>query len=223
MTAEMTLFMFPGACSRVTMSALEEAGLDYEDRMVNLRSNEQKSPSYLSLNPKGKVPALRVGERTMTENAAILWFLHRQNPAANMLPRSESPIEDNQGLIDLVWCSGTLHPIVRQIRNPMRWTKGDTSGVREDGMDKFAHECETFQGRLSGGRWWYGSAWSIVDVYIYWLYSTAEKGSFALSAYPELAEHAARVRARPSFRRGLQREEAAVARHKAELPSDFQL
>ena len=148
---DLILFMFPGACSRVTMSALEEVGLDYEERMVNLRSGEQKSSAYLSLNPKGKVPALRMGERIITENSAIIWSLHLEHPNANLLPRDHDPVAYDQGLIDLIWCSGTMHPIVRQIRNPMRLTKGDTSGVRADGLEKFAHECEALGDRLSGG------------------------------------------------------------------------
>ena len=220
---DLILFMFPGACSRVTMSALEEVGLDYEERMVNLRAGEQKSSAYLSLNPKGKVPALRMGERIMTENSAIIWSLHLGHPNASLLPRDHDSVANDQGLVDLIWCSGTMHPIVRQIRNPMRLTKSDTSGVRADGLEKFAHECQVLGDRLSGGRWWYGSTFSIIDVYLYWLYSTAQKGGFPLSDYSKVINHAARVRVRPSVQRALQREEAVVARHKADLPHDFAL
>jgi glutathione S-transferase len=41
--SNITLYMYPGACSRVTMTALEEIGLDYEDRTVNLDTGIQKS------------------------------------------------------------------------------------------------------------------------------------------------------------------------------------
>jgi len=219
--AGMLLFMFPGACSRVTMSALEEAGLSYEQRMVNLRSLQQKSPEFLATNPKGKVPALRIGDAIMTENAAILSFLDRQHPAARLLPHSDDPLTDTQGLVDLIWCTGTLHPIVRQMRAPQRMTTGDPAGVVADGMDKFTYECGRLADRLSGGRWWYGADWSIVDVYLYWLYSTAEKGGFPLHQYAVCQEHAERVRARPSFQKALKREEAAVEQHRADLPPDF--
>ena len=145
----------------------------------------------------------------MTENAAILAFLDRQHPQAGLLPHGNDPVIDNQGLIDLVWCSGTLHPMVRQVRAPFKWTKGDPGGVKADGIEKFAVECEKIAKRVDG-QWWYGKSWSIIDVYVYWAYSTAEKGGFPLQDYPALLDHAARVRARPSFQRALSREKAAA-------------
>ena len=81
-----TLYHFPGACSRVTMQALEEIGLSYDDVGVNMRTNGQKAPDYLAVNPKGKVPAIGFDGHIMTENAAILWFLHSQHPDAALLP-----------------------------------------------------------------------------------------------------------------------------------------
>ena len=39
---KLAIYMYPTACSRVTMTALEEIGLDYEVRPVNLLANEQK-------------------------------------------------------------------------------------------------------------------------------------------------------------------------------------
>jgi len=207
-----TLYHFPGACSRVTMSALEEIGVEFEDCVVNLRAAEQKSSKYLSVNPKAKVPALSIDGHIMTENPAILVYLDRQYPDAKLLPSSADPIEANQGLVDLVWCGGTIHPIVRQIRNPIRFTKGNPEDVKADGFDKFTGEAQVFSERLSVNQWWYGEAWSIVDVYVYWAYSTAAKGDFPVSEYPGLLDHAERVRARPSFQRGLTRELAAAER-----------
>lgn len=219
--AELKLFMFPGACSRVTMTALEEAGLRYETSFVNIMTLEQKSEAYRAVNPKAKVPALSIDGTIMTENAAILAFLDRQRPAAQLLPHGDDPVRDQQSLVDMLWCSSTLHIMARQIRNPARLSKGDTEGVRADGMAKFADECDVIAARVAEGRWWYGAQWSIVDVYINWVYGVAEKGGFPLSKYPAIREHDARVRARPSSARAYARETAAVAQHKADLPPDF--
>ncbi len=208
--SETVLFQFPAACSRVTMCALEEIGLPFSDRLVNLPAGDQKQSDYLQLNPKGKVPALLHGGQVMTENAAILFFLDRQYPAAALLPHHDDPVRDNQALADLAWCSGTIHPIVRQVRNPIRFTSGDVAGVKADGTEKFTRECSAMAARIGDG-WWYGERWSIIDVYLYWAYSTAAVGGFPLHPYPELARHGERVRARPSFQRTLARERAAAA------------
>lgn len=208
---DIVIYQFPASCSRVTMTALEEIGLSYEDRCVNIRIAQQKSPEYLTMNPKGKVPTVIVDGTVMTENAAILAFLDGQHPEANLLPRTDNPVFDNRGLIDLVWVSSTIHPIVRQVRMPVKLTSGDPSGVKADGMTKFADECAKLAARIGDG-WWYGDDWSILDTYLYWAYSTAEVGGFGLANYPLLLAHAKRVRARPSFQRVLAKETAMVER-----------
>jgi hypothetical protein len=71
---QITLYPFPASCSRVTMVALEEIGVDYALHCVNIRKAEQSSPAYLAINSKGKVPAMAVDGILMTENAAMLWF-----------------------------------------------------------------------------------------------------------------------------------------------------
>ncbi len=216
--AEIVLYMFPGACSRVTMTALEEVGVTYEDRTVNLRADVQHSPAYLAVNRKGKVPMLSLDGETLTENAAILAFLHGRHPDAALLPRGDGPLAGATALSDLIWCSSTLHPEVRQIRAPHKLTTGDPASVQADGMQKFAKECGYISKRVSSEGWWYGADWSIVDTYLYWAYSTAAKGGFPTSDYPDLVAHAERVRARPSFQRALAREVAAVRRE--QLPID---
>src|SRR5215472_12056048 len=61
--------------------ALEELGLSYELEAVNVRKGEQKLPSYLAINPNGKVPVLVDPDGpdgaplTLTESGAILIYL----------------------------------------------------------------------------------------------------------------------------------------------------
>ena len=194
------------------MTALEAAGLDYETRPIDLLSGAQKGSEYLAVNRKGKVPALLADGKLLTENAAILHFLDRRFPDAALFPHSDDPVDDNRGLADAIWCSSTLHPMVRQIRNPQRFTKGETAGVKLDGQEKFAVECGYMQSRLAAEDWWYGSRWSIIDTYLYWAYSTASKGGdFPLGDYPALARHSARVRQQAAFQSALAREIAAAS------------
>ena len=206
------IYMYPGACSRVTMTALEEAGVDYEDRAVDLGGGGQNSPEYTALNRMGKVPMLVIGDQSLTENAAILAYLDQTFPDAKLLPRSASTVENARAVSDVIWCASTLHPIVRQIRAPFKWTLDDPAGVHADGMKKMAKECDYISERVGADGWWYGRDWSIVDVYLYWAYSTAAKGGFLIDDYPMLTAHAERVRARPSFKRALAREIAAISR-----------
>ncbi len=207
------LFHFPGACSRVTMNALEEIGDDYTDEPINLRRGQQQSDDYLRVNPKGKVPALVIDNFTITENPAILYYLHQTYPAAQLLPTRKTPLASSIGLTDMMWCSSTLHIAVRQILRPDSFTTdtGSLDGVRRAGTAVFAKAAETMASRLATCDWWYGETWSILDVYLYWTYSTAGKGGFLLREFPVIMEHARRVQSRPSFQRAHAREMQAAA------------
>ncbi len=213
-----TLFHMPGACSRVTMNALEEARVEYFDRPIDILTGEQKSPQYLAINPKGKVPALLLDGRVLTENVAILRYLHEQSPQAGILPFSASAFDRALSVSDLVWCSGTLHPIVRAVFRPAALTEGDGEPVKSHAIGAFRPVAELLQQRFANAPWWYGDHWSIVDVYLSWLYGIAAAGGFDLSTYPALGGHGERVRARPSFQRALAREQRALEKANIKLP-----
>jgi len=57
----------------------EAAGIDYATKLVDLSKDEQKSDEYLAINPYGKVPALKDGDFTMAESAAIMRYMAREH------------------------------------------------------------------------------------------------------------------------------------------------
>jgi glutathione S-transferase len=205
------LFHFPGACSRVTMTALEAVGVDYEDEMVNLLAGAHMKPDYQSTNPRGKVPALLVDGQLLSENAAILLWLNATYPEAGLLPKVQDDWARAQHYSDLFWLSSVWHPYVRANKMPIRWTTGDIAPVRERGVELLMPCIEQLEQRLTQAPFWY-SEWSIVDVYFYWAYTTAEEGHFDLSARPAINRHRAAVEAYPAFIRALAREKAAKER-----------
>ncbi|MEM9841199.1 MAG: glutathione S-transferase family protein [Pseudomonadota bacterium] len=199
------LHYFPRACSMVTLNALVEAKLDYQVNVVNIMTGEQKSPDYLKIHPGGKVPALQVGERVLTENAAILLYLDAIAPEAGLLPQSTDPLERAQSVSELIWCASSFHPAIRQVRMAMRFTDGDPSGVRAKGVEFSQAMFAQADARLSQGEWWFGDAWSIVDVYVNWCVMTAISAEPSLLApCPSLQAHMQRVHARPSFQTAMQ-------------------
>ncbi len=65
---------------------LEEIGEPYEIELLNLKEGDQRKPSYLAINPMGKVPALVDGDVIITEVAAICCYLADAYPAAKLAP-----------------------------------------------------------------------------------------------------------------------------------------
>jgi len=83
------LYYAPSMCALATHIALEEVGAPYEAVLVDFRSQSQRSPEYLSVNPKGRVPALVTENGTLTETPALLWFVAQRFPKAELAPLSD--------------------------------------------------------------------------------------------------------------------------------------
>jgi len=81
------LYYAPGACSFASHIALEEAGLDYETQRINTSAGEQRSPEYLKINPRGRVPTPVVDGNVLTENVGILTYIAGGYPRAGLWPR----------------------------------------------------------------------------------------------------------------------------------------
>jgi glutathione S-transferase len=205
----LVLFHTPGACSRVTMNALEEIGLPFEDRPIDIFKGAQRRPDFLAINPKGKVPALLVDGVPLTETPAILAWLTAEYPDANLMPAGDT-LARAQAFADIVWCSNTLHPLARAIRMPQRMTLGDPEPARAAAIEQITPMLVVMQGRFEAQPWWFGQEWSILDVYIAWIAGMCVGAGVDFSAYGALLAHMARVRGRPSFQRALAREQHAL-------------
>lgn len=208
------LFHFPGGCSRVSMTALEHIGVPFEDVMINLMAGEHMRPEYQATNPRGKIPALLADGKLLSENAAILLWLNMAYPDAGLLPNATDDWARAQILSDLFWVSSVWHPYVRANKVPSRWTVGDEAPVRARGVELLTPCVKQLETRLANVDWWYGD-WSIIDVYFYWAYTTAEEGQFDLSPYSNIDRHREAVKVLPAFQRALAREAAAKERSTA--------
>ncbi|MEM1174547.1 MAG: glutathione S-transferase family protein [Pseudomonadota bacterium] len=208
--SDLVLYQYPlRACSSVTVNALIEADIPFEDRVVDIRAGEQHSPAYRRIHPFGKVPALSVDGQVIIENVAILLYIDALEPGV-LFPEPRRPLDTAEKHADLVWCTATLHPAIRQVRMPMRYTDGDTSGVRDKGLTETLAMLAMIEERLSDDSWWYGDCWSILDVYVNWAITTAASTDLIpWKAYPAIRTHHRRVRARQSFIRALQRQTSA--------------
>ena len=70
----MKLFYFPGSCALGPHIALEYSGLPYE--AVRIETGRQTDPSYLAVNPLGRVPALVTSAHgIITEAPVVLSYI----------------------------------------------------------------------------------------------------------------------------------------------------
>ena len=207
----LTLYIAPGACSRVTMLALEEAGLPYTIRKVGLMQGEQRTPGYLSLNPKGKVPVLVTAEGTLTENVAILSWLDAQQPQAGLLPPADRPFERAQALSWLSWSTTQLHSMLYRVRMTARIHPDAATheAVRAAALGEMAQQLVAAEQVLADGRPWLGGErWHIGDGHVTWVTDRARQSGLSLDALPGVAALLERQMQRPAWSRVLARENA---------------
>ena len=201
----LTLYHFPGACSRVTVCALEMAELAYELKLINLRAREQFDPAYLAMSKLGKVPLLLVDGVALTENPAIITLLAGWRPDAGILPADMTPWTRAEATGGLSFCSATLHPSVRGFANPANVTNGDGEQVRNRSHELLVKNFGYANARLAERGWWLDTQ-SIVDVYLDWAFSVACGAGFDPSPFPHVEALSQRLDQVPAYRR-MQQEE----------------
>ena len=82
--ADLTLYHASPSRSSVVLWMLEELGEPYDIHLLKLSEGDQHKPEYLSINPMGKVPALRHKDTVITEVAAICTYLADAFPQAKL-------------------------------------------------------------------------------------------------------------------------------------------
>jgi glutathione S-transferase len=198
----LVLYYAPGACSGVTINAIEELGLECEYRKLDISSGQQKTEGYLRINPHGKVPALITDGKLLTENPAILIYLNSLVSDSKLLPTAEDEYHKILSYSDLMWLSSTLHPAVRHVCMPAYYTvSSDVEDVVERARTALKVYFDIADKRLSMSKFWYGEQWTIFDIYLHWCYTRALRGGYSIDGFPALLAHQKRIEVLPSFQR----------------------
>jgi glutathione S-transferase len=180
----MLIFYFaPGSSSMATHIALHEVGAAFEPRLLSFNAKAQKGADYLALNPEGKVPALVIDGRVLTEVAATLYYLAKSYPAADLWPKGGIDGEA-QAISWMSFIAATVHPARR---------------AGEDAWRAVFRLCEQ---RLGGREWAAGGSYSIADIHLFrlfWRFVDALGPDRA--SYPGLMAHYQRMMARPAVQK----------------------
>jgi glutathione S-transferase len=146
-------------------AVLSETGAPYEFKLVSLEKNEQREPSFLAINPSGKMPALRLPEgQIVTESLAILLTLADHFPNARLLPPQAGP-ERTQAYRWLAFMASEIYPMVEISDYPDRFVeKDEAKALREKARSRIRERLLIVE-RMVAGPWFLASGFSIVDIY----------------------------------------------------------
>ncbi|MBI3916349.1 MAG: glutathione S-transferase family protein [Betaproteobacteria bacterium] len=208
----LTLYFSPGACSMASHIGLEETGAPYEEKPTLLPKGEQKTEAYLRINPRGKVPALSIDGKVITENTAILTYLARRFPEKELMPGD--PVEEARCIATMAWFSNIVHPSYQRQMRPERFAEGEAAQatVKDMGRKSFWANCQEIDSMLQGRNWIMGDSYSLADGYALVFYGWGVRGGFPMQ---ELAHYTAwkdRMLRRPAVRKILESEQNVLVK-----------
>ena len=202
----MELFCISGTCSLAPHILLEEIGEPFTVKLLDRNASEQKSADYLAINPHGKVPALRVDDRVITENVAIQAYLADRFPELGLAP--VEPVARAQWLSYLAWLAGTVHEYFRRFRRSEQYSDDPAAhaGISAAGQANFIKSLAQIDDRLASQEWICGDQFTTADIYTHVFHSWARLSDFPISHLTNLKRHGEAIMRRPSAQSAFKRE-----------------
>jgi glutathione S-transferase len=194
-----TLYYAPNTRATRVAFLLEELGVPYERRTLDLAAGENKRPAYQAVHPHGLVPALRDDDTVVYETAAICLYLADRFPEKCLSPAPNSS-ERAAYYQWSVYSVATLEPILADIFLQRMRPEGERDeAVIQSAAGRFRESAAVLSAALKGP-YLLGERFSTADVLIGSMIIWA--GAMGLlEGQPHLAEYAARISARPAFGR----------------------
>jgi glutathione S-transferase len=186
---------------------LEQAGADYEAIRVDFKANAQRSPEYMKINPKARVPALVTDRGVLTETPAILAFVAQRYPQAHLAPLDDPFAFAQVQAFNSYLCS-TVHVAHAHRMRGYRWAD-DAAAIEamKRKVPMSVGECFALIERdLTSGVWVMGKDYTICDMYLFTLAQWLEADGVDLGRLPKVADHRRRVAERPAVRRAIAQE-----------------
>ncbi|MDQ2076265.1 glutathione S-transferase family protein [Marinimicrobium sp. ABcell2] len=195
------LFYFPRNASWAPHMVLHHMKVEYELVLVDRKTNEQKSESYLKLNPTGRIPTLVDGDLSLFESAAICLHLCDQNPHANLIPAIGNP--DRPKFHQwLAYLTTTLQPELMIYFYPAKHTT-DTAGelaIVAAQESRVAEMYSFLDEALEGREFLIGSNVSVCDYFLFMLAHWGSGFSRPPLSYPNLGAYLRRLAKRETVK-----------------------
>lgn len=198
------LYYAPGTCALASHIALTEAGADYATEKLDMKANQQNSPEYLKLNPKGRVPTLVTDRGVLTETPAMLAYIAQTFPKARLAPLDDAFAFAQAQAFNSYLCS-TVHVAHAHKLRGARWATEETTFADMKRMvPKTVGACFALIERdMLKGPWVMGEQYTICDPYLYTIATWLEGDGVDLATLPKVADHRNRMAERPAVRRVL--------------------
>lgn len=170
-------------------SVLEEIGIEHEIVPVDIYKDEHLTPEYLSMNPAGKVPALKLEDgRVMHEAAAIMLYLAETHQRSDLAPGLGDPIR-GEFLSTFFFLTTVVQNAHKQFYYPHRFTtdQANTDAVKTQARLNITEEWKVIEKRLgAGGPFIFGDRYTLCDMFAVMLITWNPDATQLLTDFPGL-------------------------------------
>jgi glutathione S-transferase len=201
----LTLYHHPFSRAANVIWMLEEVGVPYELRFVDLLAGKHKVPEILALNPMGKLPILTDGTAVVTESAAIGLYLADRYAAGRLAPR----LDDPQRGTYLRWsffAPGVIEPGLMAKAAGWPYKEGQAGWGNHESM------LQAMQAALTDREYLLGKEFSMADI----IFGGTVRFMLQfkmLEPLPVFAAYAERLGARPGLKRADARNASVIEEH----------
>ena len=198
------LYYAANTCSLASHIALEEAGAVYTTVKVSFAGNEQRSPEYLAVNPKGRVPAMVTDRGILTETPAMLAFIAQSFPQARLAPLDDPFAFARVQAFNSYLCS-TVHVAHAHRMRGQRWADDPAAiAAMQRKVPQSVGACfELIEHDMLKGPWVMGEAYTVCDPYLFTLAGWLEGDGVDLPKLPRVMDHHRRMSERPAVQRAV--------------------
>ncbi|UOB05728.1 MULTISPECIES: glutathione S-transferase family protein [Diaphorobacter] len=200
----LTLYFTPGTCAQAVRIALEEAQAPYTLVRVDFASQQQRSPEYLAVNPKGRVPALVTEHGTLTETPALLAYVAQRFADARLAPADPFGFARMQEFHS--YLASTVHIAHAHRPRASRWAdEPEAQAAMQRKVPANMTECFTLIERhyLGDGPWVLGEQYSVADGYLFTVAGWLKSDGVDIAQFPKVHAHSQRMAQRPAVQRAL--------------------
>lgn len=203
-SAPIELFYWPTPNGWKISIMLEECGLPYVVRSVNIGKGEQFRPEFLAISPNNRMPAIidpdGPGGRPLSvfESGAILQYLGRKT--GKFYPADER----QRVLVDewLFWQVSGLGPMAGQAHHFRIYAAEKLPYAIERYTNEVARLYGVMDRRLAESPW-LADDYSIADIATYGWARLWERQGQDIAAFPHVRRWLSQIEARPAVKRGL--------------------
>ncbi|HEX4694731.1 glutathione S-transferase family protein [Sphingomonas sp.] len=157
--SDLIFYTNPQSRGRIVRWALEEAGANYEVRVMNY-ADSMKSDEYLAVNPMGKVPAISHNGKVVTECAAICAYLADAFPDAGLAPAPTDRADYYR------WLFFAAGPVEHAVTNKNAGFTPSPEQGRMFGYGNYDQAIDVLEGAIANTPYVCGDAFTMADVYI---------------------------------------------------------